>query len=71
MFFDYFPANAEEMAIRPEEQLEELDHEEYKLRIQRTRLAEVLAVALEVEPDVVSTRDRLLQLVRERLTSGS
>lgn len=70
VFFDYFPATVDAMAIRPEEVSSRLEDEEYQLRVQRTRLAEILAEALAVDPSVTSNRDRLLRVLRERFTNG-
>jgi hypothetical protein len=71
VFFDYFPLSAEEMAVRPEMQLEQLDDEEYRLRINRSRLVREVAERLQVPAEVIATgADQFAKILRERLTGG-
>jgi hypothetical protein len=70
VFFDYFPASAEEMAIRPEEQLERLDDEAYQLRIESIRGIAELADRLGVAPESIRQLDLLTRVLRERVTGG-
>lgn len=69
LFFDYFPASANEMALRPEEKLQGLDHEAYDLRIRRTVLGERLAQLLNL-PEAPGTRDQVLSVVKSSVTDG-
>jgi ABC-type branched-subunit amino acid transport system ATPase component len=69
LFFDYFPASVDEMALRPEEKLQSLDHEAYDLRIRRTVLGERLAQLLNL-PEAPGSRDQLLSVVKSSVTDG-
>ncbi len=70
VFFDYFPATASSMAIRPEESVRRLDDEDYQLRIQRTQVAEQLGDELGVAPEAIAARDALLRVLKDRFTDG-
>jgi len=70
LFFDYFPTSSSEMAVRPEQQLEQLEDEAYELRIRRSGLVEEVAKRLGSEPDKVSSKDGLIAVVKEGVSSG-
>jgi energy-coupling factor transporter ATP-binding protein EcfA2 len=70
VFFDYFPVNASEMAIRPEEFQARLDDEDYELRIRRTSLSEALGAELDVEPQELANRDNLETVVKNKILNG-
>ncbi len=70
VFFDYFPASASEMAVRPEEQLQRLDDEEYELRVRRTHLSEVLGQELGVDADELTAKDFLVATLRDQVLGG-
>jgi hypothetical protein len=69
LFFDYFPASADEMALRPEEKLQGLEHEAYDLRVRRTVLGERLAELLSLD-EVPGSRNELLSIIKTRITAG-
>lgn len=70
VFFDYFPVNASEMAIRPEELQARLDDEEYELRVLRTHLSEALGTELDAEPQELANRDKLETIIKNQVLDG-
>jgi energy-coupling factor transporter ATP-binding protein EcfA2 len=70
VFFDYFPVNASEMAIRPEELQARLDDEDYELRALRTYLSEALGAELDAEPQELATRDKLETIIKNQILDG-
>ena len=70
VFFDYFPVNASEMAIRPEELQARLDDEEYELRVLRTHISEALGTELDAEPQELANRDKLEAIIKNRVLNG-
>ena len=70
VFFDYFPVNASEMAIRPEELLARLDDEEYELRVLRTHFSEVLGAALGSDPQEIANKDKLEAILKSQVLNG-
>ncbi|MFY1669221.1 AAA family ATPase [Plantactinospora sp. WMMB334] len=71
VFFDYFPADAEAMGTRPDEQLVLLEEELFALRVRRQAQARTLAATLGVPHDLVASPDQLEKTLRERLFSGA
>lgn len=69
IFFDYFPTNANDMAVRPEEQLQRLEFEAYELRIRRGALHSRVADHLSLD-EPISGRDQLVRLLRDKVTGN-
>jgi hypothetical protein len=71
VFFDYFPASAEEMAVRPEELLRRLADREYELRVLRRGVSAKLASVLGVDSREIEEGGKLQQQLKERFTGGT
>lgn len=70
VFFDYFPATADEMAIRPEEELQMLEFESYELRIERKRHAQALSDSLGTSQYDLEKRDQVLLALKDTVLDG-
>ena len=70
VFFDYFPADADALAVRPEEELQMLDDEAYELRIERSRLAAEIGTLLPPQNRSFDTKDALLAALRDHALNG-
>jgi recombinational DNA repair ATPase RecF len=70
LFFDYFPTSAGEMALRPEEKLQQLDQEAYELRILRSHNAKAFAERTGNQVADLTDRERFVAIVKERITGG-
>lgn len=71
VFFDYFPADADAMGTRPDEQLILLEEQLFSLRVRRKTLSEDLAAKLGVSKVLVSSADSLEQTLKERVFAGA
>lgn len=70
IFFDYFPASSEDIALRPEQLLEQLDNEAFTLMVRRRRLVAELARVLDCAEDEIDSKDSLSRFVRLYLLDG-
>jgi hypothetical protein len=70
IFFDYFPSSSEEMALRPEQLLEQLEGEAFTLRIRKRDQVTRAAQLLGCEESEIDSKDGLTRYVREHLLDG-
>ena len=70
IFFDYFPASSEEMALRPEQLLEQLDDEAFALRIRKRDQVSVAAKLFGCEESQIDSQDGLAGYVRRSFLAG-
>ena len=64
---DYFPADAEELAVRPDEEVHRLQAEMAELRIRRSTLATELSRLLSVPETELSASDKFNRAVRKHI----
>ena len=70
IFFDYFPASSEEMALRPEQLLEQLDDEAFTLRIRKREQVAKAAKLFDCDESQIDSKDGLARYVRHAYLSG-
>jgi hypothetical protein len=69
--FDYFPTSSDRMALRPEEELRQLDEEAYGLRVRRKALAQRVAERLDVAEEDAANAGHLQTIIKERILGGA
>jgi energy-coupling factor transporter ATP-binding protein EcfA2 len=70
VFLDYFPADAEQLAVRPEEEVHRLQAEMADLRIRRSTLANELSELIPEDISVLSNRGKFEAAVRKHIMNG-
>ena len=69
-FLDYFPADAEQLAIRPDEEVHRLQAEMADLRIRRSTLANELSQLIPADESVLSNRDKFQAAIKTHIMKG-
>lgn len=67
---DYFPADAEHLAIRPDEEAHRLEAEIAELRIRRSMLAQEVSEILSIPASELGYSDKFNRAVRKRIMGG-
>jgi AAA domain len=69
-FLDYFPADAERLAVRPEEEVHRLQAAMADLRIRRSTLANRMSQLIPEDESSLSNRDKFEAAIRKHIMKG-